>query len=349
LLRIGGVKATAFSMSDTQYDIRDLVADEDAAGQRTDRWLASHWTDMSRSRLKALIDAGHLSRNGEVMSDPSAKVLDAARYVLDVPAPRAAEPEPEKMDLDILHEDEDLIVILKPAGLTVHPAAGNWSGTLVHGLLYHCAGSLSGIGGVERPGIVHRLDKDTSGVMVVAKSDAAHKGLTEQFAAHTVERAYIAFTRKSPSPRDGRIETQLVRSEKDRKKFAVPRDPESQAGKHAITNYTTLARYGQVPDASIGTALAAKVECRLETGRTHQIRIHMAHLGCSLLGDPLYGKPYGGALAAADENDVFKNFRRQALHAAMLGFVHPVTGKTLRFESEITDDMKQLEAFLKTV
>jgi 23S rRNA pseudouridine1911/1915/1917 synthase len=254
---------------------------------------------------------------------------------------------PEKRDLDLLSEDSDLIVLMKPVGLSVHPAPGNWSGTLVHGLLYHCAGSLSGIGGVERPGIVHRLDKDTSGVMIAAKSDAAHQGLTAQFAAHTVERAYIAFTRHSPLPKDGVIETQLVRSSRDRTKFEVPHDPESQAGKHAITNYVTLARYGQDPHASVGAGLAAKIECRLETGRTHQIRVHMAHIGCHLLGDPVYGSKRGRLLGSAICDPFLREFRRQALHAAILGFDHPVTGKHLRFESELPADMKALEQVLE--
>lgn len=225
----------------------ELTADADAAGERLDRWLAGQIENLSRSRLKALIEQGQLQVDGTVLTDPSAKVAAGSVYALDIPAPRAAEPTPEKMDLDVLFEDDDLIVLVKPAGLAVHPAAGNWTGTLVHGLLHHCAGSLSGIGGVERPGIVHRLDKDTSGVMVVAKSDAAHQGLATQFAAHSVERAYIAFTRNAPSPKAGRIETRIVRSPNDRKKFVVPRDPASEAGKHAITNYTTLARYGQAP------------------------------------------------------------------------------------------------------
>lgn len=328
-------------------DLREITADDEQAGERTDRWLTGLFEEFSRSRLKALIEEGQLLRDGQPMTDPSAKVIAGAHYALTVPAPRPDTPQPEKMDLDILHEDADLIVLLKPCGLAVHPAAGNWSGTLVHGLLHHCAGSLSGIGGVERPGIVHRLDKDTSGVMVVAKSDAAHKGLTAQFAAHTVERAYVAFTRNAPSPKAGRIETQLVRSSKDRKKFEVPWDPESDAGKHAITNYETLARYGQDPRAAIGTALAAKVECRLETGRTHQIRVHMAHIKCGLLGDPLYGGKRGGLLAAGETGKVLKEFRRQALHAAILGFEHPVTGENLRFETELPKDMQRLEKFLE--
>jgi 23S rRNA pseudouridine1911/1915/1917 synthase len=336
-------------MTDSSDETRTLEATEEYHGQRLDRWLARAFVDHSRSRLKALIEEGQVTRDGEVQTDPSSKVLAGSIYALTVPPPRIAEPQPEEMDLDVLHEDEHLIVLMKPAGLTVHPAAGNWSGTLVHGLLHHCAGSLSGIGGVERPGIVHRLDKDTSGIMVVAKSDAAHKGLTEQFAAHTVERAYIAFTRRAPNPKAGQIATQLVRHPQDRKRFAVPRDPESEAGKHAITNYETLARYGQDPKASVGRGVAAKVECRLETGRTHQIRVHMAHIGCGLLGDALYGGTRSGLLATDEANTAMAAFRRQALHAAVLGFDHPVTGKTLRFEREMPDDMQQLQTFLESL
>jgi 23S rRNA pseudouridine1911/1915/1917 synthase len=334
-------------MTDSSDNLRTLDAGDDDHGNRLDRWLAKAFEDFSRSRLKALIEEGQVTRDGEPQTDPSSKVLAGSTYALTVPPPRVAEPQPEKMDLDVLHEDEHLIVLMKPSGLTVHPAAGNWSGTLVHGLLHHCAGSLSGIGGVERPGIVHRLDKDTSGIMVVAKSDTAHKGLTEQFAAHTVERAYIAFTRRAPNPKSGRIETQLVRHPQDRKRFAVPRDPHSEAGKHAITNYETLARYGQDPKAAVGRGIAAKVECRLETGRTHQIRVHMAHIGCGLLGDPLYGGTRAGLLATDEANEAMRTFRRQALHAAVLGFDHPVTGDALRFERDMPEDMQQLQTFLE--
>jgi len=334
-------------MSDTQEQIREIQAGPEHQGLRLDKWLADSWDDLSRSRIKALIEAKQLTMDGATETDPSLKVQSGSTYALTIPAPRPDTPTPEKMDLDIRYEDDDLIVLMKPAGLTVHPAAGNWTGTLVHGLLHHCAGSLSGIGGVERPGIVHRLDMDTSGVMVVAKSDAAHQGLTAQFAAHTVERAYIAFTVGAPSPKAGRIETQLVRSSKDRKKFEVPHDPYSEAGKHAITNYATLKRFGQAPGAAIGTGLAAKVECRLETGRTHQIRVHMAHIGCPLLGDPVYGSRRGGVLGAGENGRELKAFRRQALHAAILGFEHPVSGAYLRFEADLPKDMQRLEKFLE--
>ncbi|WP_291841533.1 RluA family pseudouridine synthase [Maricaulis sp.] len=330
-------------------ETRTFEAPDDAAGQRLDRWLTATAETLSRSRLKALIEEGQVTLDGVPVTDASAKVIAGGHYSVAIPAPRPDAPTPEPMDLNVLHEDNDLIVLLKPAGLSVHPAAGHWSGTLVHGLLHHCAGSLSGIGGVERPGIVHRLDKETSGVMVVAKSDIAHKGLSKQFAAHTVERAYIAFTRNAPNPKSGRIETQLARSSRDRKKFEVPHDPNSEAGKHAITNYTTLKRFGQAEGAAIGTGMAAKVECRLETGRTHQIRVHMAHINCPLLGDPMYGQKRGRLLDHDDESGTLRAFRRQALHAAILGFDHPVTGEALRFETDLPDDMKRVEAILETL
>ncbi|MDF1769533.1 RluA family pseudouridine synthase [Maricaulis sp.] len=330
-------------------ETRSFEVAPEEAGQRLDRWLTAQLDTLSRSRIKALIDGGHLAVDGAVLTDPSAKTLAGSTYALGIPVPRADKPMPEPMDLDILHEDDDLIVLVKPAGLSVHPAPGNWTGTLVHGLLHHCAGSLSGIGGVERPGIVHRLDKETSGVMVAAKSDAAHQGLSTQFARHTVERAYIAFTRNAPSPKAGRIETQIARSSRDRKKYEVPHDPNSEAGKHAVTNYTTLKRYGQAAGAAIGTGMAAKVECRLETGRTHQIRVHMGHINSPLLGDPVYGQKRGRLLEHDDESGTLKTFRRQALHAAILGFKHPVTGEALRFETDLPDDMKRVEAILETL
>ena len=331
----------------SQTDIREVAAPEEAAGQRVDRWLAGEFGEFSRSRLKAMIEEGRLTRDGASLADPSAKVAAGALYVLSVPPLKSAVPQPEDIPLDVLHEDGHLIVLIKPAGLTVHPGAGAWTGTLVHALLHHCRGSLSGVGGVERPGIVHRLDKDTSGVLVAAKTDAAHQGLSAQFAAHSVERAYIAFTRGAPSPRAGRVETRIARSGQDRTKMGVIEDLESEVGKHAATNYVTLAAYGQDPKASIGNPIAAKVECRLETGRTHQIRVHLAHIGAPLLGDPLYGARRGLPNPESETGRVLHEFRRQALHAAILGFEHPVTGESLRFETEPPKDMQRLEKFLE--
>ncbi|XBQ16535.1 MAG: RluA family pseudouridine synthase [Oceanicaulis sp.] len=330
-------------------ELRQHTAGPDDAGERLDRFLAAAFEDLSRSRCKALVEAGALSVDGEALTDPSAKVKAGAVYTLDEPDPEPAEPRAEDIPLTVLFEDEDLIVIDKAAGMTVHPAAGNWTGTLVNALLHHCADSLSGIGGVQRPGIVHRLDKDTSGVMVVAKSDRAHQGLAARFADHDVERAYLAIVRGGPKPKAGRIETRLVRSSYDRKKFAVAEDPDSKAGKIAITNYEVLKSYGQEPGASVGTPVASLVECRLETGRTHQIRVHMAHMGAPLLGDPVYGRGRSSPLIRIDKDRTFRDFRRQALHAAILGFEHPVTGEPLRFETEPPKDMQRLIGFLETI
>ncbi|WP_421790453.1 RluA family pseudouridine synthase [Hyphobacterium sp.] len=324
-----------------------LIAEQ--KGLRLDRWLADEIDEYSRSRLKALIEGENLTCNGEVMSNPAHKTILGAEYVLTVPAPVAADPTPEDIPLDVVFEDDHLIIVNKPHAMAVHPAAGNWTGTLVHALLHHCAGSLSGIGGVERPGIVHRLDKDTSGLLVAAKDDQTHNGLAEQFAEHSVERAYIAFTRSSPEPREGRIKTRIARSDQDRKKMAVVNDPHSLAGKLAITNYKTLATYGREGGAMLGRSLASKVECRLETGRTHQIRVHMAHIAAPLLGDPTYGRGRAQKLKELDDGRAFKDFRRQALHAYELGFKHPITGEALHFTSDLPTDMQRLEKFLETL
>jgi 23S rRNA pseudouridine1911/1915/1917 synthase len=328
-------------------EVREAIAAPEAAGERLDRWMAATWSDLSRSRCKALVEDGRLALDGAPLVDPSAKVRAGGRYVLTIPAPAPAAPRPEAIPLDVLYEDEHLIVIDKPAGLTVHPAAGAWTGTLVHALLHRCAGELSGVGGVARPGIVHRLDKDTSGVLVAAKTDAAHQGLSKLFAAHDVERLYLAACRGAPKPRAGRIETRLARSIHDRKKFAVVRDPESGKGKAAVTHYATLETYGEEPGAPAGTPAASLIECRLETGRTHQIRVHLAHIGCPVLGDPLYGKGRGFRKVATPQGEVLEDFRRQALHAAVLGFVHPVTGEAMRFETKPPKDMQRLIKFLE--
>jgi 23S rRNA pseudouridine1911/1915/1917 synthase len=320
-----------------------------AKGLRIDRWLADELEEYSRSRFKALIEDGQVRCNGVPVTNAAAKTLAGAEYVVTIPPLTAPEPEPEAIPLEVAFEDEHLIIVNKPAGMAVHPAAGNWTGTLVHALLHHCAGTLSGIGGVERPGIVHRLDKDTSGLLVAAKSDAAHQGLSEQFAAHTVERAYTAFTRSSPEPRSGRIDTRIARSDTDRKKMAVVNRQNSIAGKQAVTNYQTLKSYGREGGAMLGRGLAAKVECRLETGRTHQIRVHMAHIGCPLLGDPVYGRGRSQKLKELDDGRAFKDFRRQALHARLLGFVHPITQARLSFEADLPKDLQKLEKFLETL
>ena len=256
-----------------------------------------------------------------------------------MPPVASATPLPQAIPLTVLFEDADLIVIDKPAGMAAHPAPGTPDGTLVNALLHHCGATLSGIGGVARPGIVHRLDKDTSGVMVAAKSDRAHAGLSKLFAAHDIERTYIALTRGAPSPERGRIETQIGRSSSDRKKMAVLK----AGGRNAVTDYVVQARYG-VPAKAGAAPIAARVACTLHTGRTHQIRVHMASKGSPILGDAVYGSgspatPVKAAIAEA-------GLARQALHASVLGFVHPVTGEALRFETALPPDMQALEDLL---
>ncbi|MBB5984404.1 RluA family pseudouridine synthase [Sphingobium lignivorans] len=300
------------------------------AGVRLDRALATLVPTLSRERVKALILAGHVrGPGGRPVSDPALKVKADTAFALAVPEAAPAEAQPQKIALVIPYEDEHLIVIDKPAGMVVHPAAGNPDGTLVNALLHHCAGRLSGIGGVARPGIVHRIDKDTSGLLVVAKSDVAHEGLARQFKDHSIERRYLALVNGVPAPAAGTVDQWIGRSDADRKKMAVQR---AGRGKHAVTHYRTLQKLDR----------AALIECRLETGRTHQVRVHMAHIGHPLLGDPVYsrGGPHKALLGEL-------GFRRQALHAAFLGFVHPVTRKAVQFDSPITDDMQQLFSHLR--
>ncbi len=306
---------------------------------RLDRALALALPQLSRARIQALIADGHASRDGVPLDDGSAKAQPGV-HRLRVPAPVAADPRPENLPLTVLFEDADLIVIDKPAGMASHPAPGSETGTLVNALLHHCGASLSGIGGVARPGIVHRLDKDTSGVMVAAKSDRAHAGLSALFAAHDIERSYVALTRGAPDPAKGRIQTLIGRSSSDRKKMAVLRS----GGREAITDYVVQRVYGG-PRKPGAAPLAARVLCTLHTGRTHQIRVHLASKGAPILGDAVYGSgspavPVKAAIARV-------GLARQALHAAVLGFVHPVTGEPLRFETVPPADMRALEAALE--
>ncbi len=291
-----------------------ILLPPDAAGERLDKALAAV-SDLSRSRLQALIAAGALSLEGVTLTDASGKARPG-EYVLLVAPPEAAEPRPQDLPLTVLYEDADLIVLDKPAGMAAHPAPGTPDGTLVNALLHHCAGSLSGIGGVLRPGIVHRLDKETSGVMVAAKSDRAHQGLAALFAAHDIERAYVALTRGAPDPAQGTITTRIGRSPHDRKKMAVLK----AGGREAVTHYRVQAVFGPTQRPQ-----AARVFCRLETGRTHQIRVHLAHKGSPCLGDPVYG--HGAPAPRVYEALAASGLARQALHAALLGFVHPVTGE----------------------
>ena len=309
--------------------IKHAVMPPDMAGWRLDRALAAALPILSRERLKSLISAGAVTVDGKLVRDPAVKVSGGNAAEIAIPDPTPAGNAAQDIPLNIVFEDDHLIVIDKQAGLVVHPACGNLDGTLVNALLHHCRGSLSGIGGVERPGIVHRIDKDTSGLMVAAKTDRAHTGLAAQFAKHSIDRRYKAIVIGQPRPPAGRIEGNLGRSPANRKKMAIVGPGQ---GKHAVTHYTTLQPLRD----------AALVECRLETGRTHQVRVHMASIGHPLLGDPVY----------AERRRNFRNlltelaFNRQALHAARLGFIHPVTSEALSFESNMPADMQELFSHL---
>lgn len=301
--------------------------------------------DLSRTRLQALIRDGHLRIDGGVLRDPSAKVRVGSSFSLTVPEAAPAVPQGENLALAIVYEDDDLVVVDKPAGLVVHPAAGHDSGTLVNALIAHCGASLSGVGGVKRPGIVHRLDKDTSGLLVVAKNDRAHQGLAAQFADHgrsgPLERAYLALVWGVPERQRGTVEAPLDRDPRNREKIAVTR---AGRGRHAVTHWHRIAAFHDAAD----TPVAALLECRLETGRTHQIRVHMAHIGHPLVGDATYGAGFRtkAARLAQGTAEAVRAFPRQALHAALLGFAHPRTGQALRFESPLPADMAALlEAF----
>jgi len=314
----------------------DISVPPGAEGERIDRLLANTLPDRSRSFLKRLIEDGCLDAAGEhgaTIIEPSYRVKPGERFLLRIPASVDPEPLGENIPLNVVFEDDDLIVINKPPGLVVHPAPGNLTGTLVNALIAHCGASLKGIGGVRRPGIVHRLDKDTSGIMVSAKTGPAHEGLTRQFADHSIERAYAAFVWGMPSPSQGTIEGNIGRSPRNRKKMAVL----TLGGKTALTNYRTEAAYA--------AGAASLVECRLETGRTHQIRVHMAHIGHAVIGDPVYG---GGSTRARmsqlspEASNMIAGFRRQALHARLLGFEHPISGEFQQFEAALPDDLAAL-------
>jgi 23S rRNA pseudouridine1911/1915/1917 synthase len=296
------------------------------AGWRLDRALADALPTLSRERLKALIRSGALAADeGVAVRDPATKVRGTESFSLAVPEPEPAHNEAQDIPLRIVFEDEHLLVVDKPAGLVVHPAAGNRDGTLVNALLHHCGGSLSGIGGVARPGIVHRIDKDTSGLLVVAKTDVAHEGLGRQFAAHSIDRRYLAIVSAVPAASTGTVDAPLARSSANRKKIAIV---EQGRGKRAITHWKRLVVLRE----------SALVECRLETGRTHQVRVHMASIGHPLLGDPVYGG--SGKAHRKLLNEL--NLKRQALHAAELGFIHPVTKNRLSFTSGMPSDMQEL-------
>ena len=311
------------------------------AGQRLDRVLTESLAGLSRSRLKGLIEAGQVSRNDEVCRQPALKVSSGDQLVVTIPAAVDAVPLGQAMDLSILHEDAHLIVLDKPAGLVVHPAPGNPDHTLVNALIAHCGEDLTGIGGVKRPGIVHRLDKDTSGVMVAAKTAEAHASLVTQFSKRSVDRAYRAMIWGRPMPPAGVIDGPIGRHPQNRKKMAVV----TRNGKPARTHYRTIKSYGE--------GLASLIECKLETGRTHQIRVHLTHRKHPLIGDTTYGR--AGSRRALpkgldrDDGAILTDFSRQALHAFRLGFVHPGTGQHIDFQTEIPQDMSDLKSFLESI
>jgi 23S rRNA pseudouridine1911/1915/1917 synthase len=305
-------------------------------GTRLDRLLAQHLPELSRSRVKALVEAGQVSANGATISDPSYRVKPGQTFAIIIPEPRSAKPQSQAIDLDIVYEDGDLIVINKPAGLVVHPSPGNPDMTLVNALIAHCGDSLSGIGGELRPGIVHRLDKDTSGLIVAAKNDSTHRALSAAFAAHEIERAYQAVVWGTPTPAAGEISGSIGRHPTNRRKMAIL----ARGGKAALTRYRVLRRLGRA---------ASLVECRLATGRTHQIRVHMAAIGHPVVGDPTYGRKTAGRSDVLDSGNraAILGFRRQALHAYLLGFRHPRSLQSMRWEADLPSDMKALIRLLE--
>lgn len=322
-------------MSDTGRHF--VIIDERTTGDRLDRALVAALPALTRSRVKALIEDRRVAlAEGPTIEEPSRKVKTGERYVIDIPEPEPAIPLPQAIALNILYEDADLLVLDKPAGLVVHPAPGNPDGTLVNALLAHCGSSLSGIGGVRRPGIVHRLDKDTSGVMVVAKNDKTHQALSRLFAAHDLTRIYQALVWGGPKSAAGTVDAAIGRHPVDRKRMAV----RQSSGRRALTEYWVESRFGPSL-APLVTLLGAK----LETGRTHQVRVHCAHLGCPVVGDPIYGrKPRNAAIPEA-----LLNFPRQALHAAVLEFRHPGIGKVMKFATQLPHDFKKLITTLNSV
>jgi len=311
-----------------------LALAPEEAGGRVDKALAARLPELSRGRIQALIAEGRIRRGGRPVADAAIRA-EAGDYEIDIPPLQPAAPQPQEMPLVVLYEDAQLIVLDKPPGIAMHPAPGSESGTLVNALLHHCGASLSGIGGVARPGIVHRIDKETSGVVVAAKTDLAHQALSALFAAHDIDREYVALTRSAPKPARGTIEGAIARSTHDRKKMALVK----AGGRHAVTHYRVERMFGPADKPS-----AARVACRLETGRTHQIRVHLASKGAPCLGDPVYGSGSPAEPVRRAIEDA--GLKRQALHAAVLGFRHPTTGELLRFESPLPPDMARLEQLL---
>ena len=329
-------------------ELHEVLIDPTEAGERLDRALAARLPGLSRSRVQALIGAGAVTRNGLAVLDAGLRVKAGEVYAVAVPPPEPAAPEPQTMALAIAYEDRDLIVINKPKGLAVHPGPGHASGTLVNALIAHCGASLSGIGGVMRPGIVHRLDKDTTGLMVVAKSDRAHQGLAEQFAAHGADgrltRGYRAVAWGAPERPRGVIDAALARSAANRTRIAVVR---AERGRRAVTHYEVLERFGSGDNPRVrrrSGPIASLLRLVLETGRTHQVRVHLAHIGHPLLGDETYGAGHKASARRLGPRPqaALAALGRQALHAAELAFVHPVSGRRMQFEAPLPSDMADL-------
>lgn len=342
-LSVDGDSGKMFDTDSSEtLEVRNAVVEPSHAGSRLDRFLADAMTGISRSRASALIATGAVTRDGVTIKDPNHRVKPAETYCVVLPPVLPAEPIGQDIPLVVVYEDDDLIVIDKPAGMVVHPAAGNPDGTLVNALIAHCGNSLKGIGGEMRPGIVHRIDKGTSGLLVAAKNERAMASLAKQFANHTIERAYTAVVWGAPRQMSDRIETQIGRNPFDRKRMGVLR----AGGKVARTRYTVLERFGN-PDQPF----AALIECRLETGRTHQIRVHMTYIGHPLIGDPTYGHARAAPRAKSPTEETayaaVSAFDRQALHAGVLGFQHPSLHKTLRFTADLPADMSSLLAALR--
>ena len=328
-----------------------VIAAEDDAGERLDRVLARHIAELSRSRLKALIEAGAVAIDGATIRDPSHRVNSGTAIRVEVPPPEPAKPAAEPIPLAVVYEDDDIIVIDKPRNLVVHPAAGHWTGTLVNALIAHCGESLSGIGGERRPGIVHRLDKDTTGLMVVAKNDRAHRALAAQFADHgrsseEFERGYLAFAWGAPERSHGVIDRPIDRDPRARDRMAI-----REGGREAVTHWQLLERYAGVPgprrihkNPKADAPVACLLACRLETGRTHQIRVHLASIGHPLMGDGVYGAGFRtkAAVLTPEAQAALADLGRQALHAHILSVKHPSSGKILRFRSELPPDLARL-------
>jgi 23S rRNA pseudouridine1911/1915/1917 synthase len=319
----------------------NFVVDENFDQKRIDQVVAKQYPKISRSKVSKIIKTELLKLNGQILKDPSHKVKSGDQIEFENLKEETINLIPKKMDLNIIFEDQDIIIIDKPIGMVVHPGAGNYEDTMVNGLIYHCKNNLSGMNGEDRPGIVHRIDKDTSGLLVVAKNDQAHAFIAKQFEEHSIKRSYLVFVYGILRPLHGKIETLIGRNKTNRQKMSA----DVIRGKDAITNYETLEVFkgNKIPDISL-------VKCILETGRTHQIRVHMSHKGNPILGDQTYGKKIKKIRGIDQEfEEILKSLKRQALHAHTLGFVHPTTNEEVFFASELPDDLNKLKNRLETL